>query len=286
MKNLTYGIIISGLIAGASYLNRNEQIKENDEVKTVQARNQKEKEKSWVSLEEARKNPEKRQAYLNWLLRTNQIPYCSGVIYDHDGSKIVEYVKAEVQLIEKNPKLEEIMHPYENAFKGGNYDAKTPEILELSGLNKKSKIFIGRKMFEEFGYLTEEDIKHIIVAHEGRHTEQHAKGLEYISKDRLLEAVHNNLIDNKVLYSIFEYDAIGYGLRRILSMEFPVSGFYSNMVKSDFINNGFFLTKSSINGSEFQRELIVEIHQRIGKEELRDVSVDPGFFEQKKQRFK
>ena len=40
---------------------------------------------------------EKRQEYLLELLEGIEIPYCSGVIYDHDGSKIIEGVKSDLK---------------------------------------------------------------------------------------------------------------------------------------------------------------------------------------------
>ena len=211
-------------------------------------------------LNVARKDYPKRQYYLNNLLQGITIPYCSGVIYDHDGSKILDYLRSEMESfgIPKKELEEEIIKFQELQVKGGYYNANTPEILQLSGMNRDSKIFIGRRIFEfeELTYLTGEDIKHIIVAHEGRHVIQHAKGLGYLDREILFDSRNKGLIERKVVYEVAELDANYYGLKRILSGEFRVSKAYFEQTKHSFLLNYSKLYSVLPKSSDIQRSFI------------------------------
>ena len=237
-----------------------------------------EKKTKSLTLEEARREPKKRQRYLEQLVR-DKIPYCSGVVYDNDGTKITEYVLSEAKRVEKSKsELSRIKDTYLNQFNGGNYDAKTPEVLELSALKENSKIFLGRELFENPIYesWTDEDIKFIISCHEARHCEQHALGLGLVENKVFIEGAKQEIIEGKVLYSLFEYDANAYALKSALNGRFNLSHNYLNLAKSNFINHGFALTLASAktNSSQLQRELIEKLHKRVYQEPLlRDVRI-------------
>ncbi len=222
-------------------------------------------------LNSARKDFTKRQAYLDNLLMGITIPHCSEVVYDHDGSKILDYIRAEM-VSYSTPKKESegIMRLHEQQFKGGYYDAKMPEILELSGMNRNSKIFLGRRIFEDFVHLTDEEIKHMIVAHEGRHTIQHAKGLGYIDKNLLIDGVANGLIEKRVVYEIAELDANYHGLKRILSGEFKVSREYFEATKRHYYLNRARLENVLEESSAPQKRFIKAAFDNIKDLDLRN----------------
>ncbi len=98
---ISAGIITYGSIIGYNYFtdpSRN--------LEKIEYNNLEEKAAS-EELKEARNNHLKRQQYLDNLLSDSPTPYSPGVFYDHDGTKIVEYVKefigekAEPQVLDK-----------------------------------------------------------------------------------------------------------------------------------------------------------------------------------------
>ena len=219
MKNKTKTAIYSLALALPFILNGNSH--HNKEGTDITAALISSKEK--ITLESARKNYLIRQKYLDSLLEKTSIPYCLGAVYDHHGTKIVDYLVERAAELESPEKINEVLNEFKKQFIEGDYDVKTPEILELSAKKQTSKIFIGRKIFEELLYLQDEDIKHIIVAHEGRHVEQHALGLEYLAKEEIIEGIHNGSIRLPVIYNAGEMDANAHGLIRIASGEFKVN---------------------------------------------------------------
>lgn len=231
-----------------------------DNHKSISIQNE---EKEIYTLNDARKNYIKRQKYLDDLLKGYNIPYCSGVVYDHDGSQIVDYVRQEALSVKTPDEVEKIIQEYGEPFKGGNFDAKTPEILQLSAQSKTSKIFIGRKMFEEYLGFVDNDLRHIIVAHEGRHVEQHALGLEYLQKEELISGVNNNLIRFPVLYEVGEYDANAHSLRRVLSGEFKVSKTYLAEIIKNYTANGIHLILASKNASPMEHKMILNVKEKM-----------------------
>jgi hypothetical protein len=78
-----------------------------------------------ISLETARTNPSVRQAYLDNLLANTKIPHCSGVSYDHDGTKIIGYLESEIRKVGET-NTESYITEYKKTFLGGQYDAQTP----------------------------------------------------------------------------------------------------------------------------------------------------------------
>ena len=215
-------------------------------------------------LKTARKDPAKRQHHLNQLLEGIKIPYCSEVVYDHDGSKILEYVRSEMLFYGTPSKeISQIIKSYESIYKGGYYDTKTPEILQLSGMNRSSKIFVGRRMYEDFVNLEDSDLKHIFVAHESQHCLQHAKGLGYLDKNLLLDGVANGLIEKRVIYEIAELDANYHGLKRIFSGEFKVGKAYFEDTKNQYIQNHSRLHSVLKSSSYLQRKFILAAFEGV-----------------------
>lgn len=206
-------------------------------------------------VSEARRNPEIRQVYLNELLNGREIPYCSGVVYDPEGIKIIGYIKSELEELGSAYSSEKLIKPWEERFRNGNFDAKTPDVFDLSGKGRKSKIFLGRRLFEE-EFRTSEDIKHIIIAHEGHHVLQHAKGLEYMKSKDIVYGINNKSLDHLLVREVIELDANYHGLKRIFSGEFDVSESYREET-IEVYNTQKRRIKSVINrSSDLQRKLI------------------------------
>lgn len=208
----------------------------------------------------------KRQKYLEDLVRGIEIPFCSGVVYDNDGSQICDFVREEIRVVEKDEtEIEKIMREYEKQFRGGNYDAKAPEILELSELGRKTKIFVGRQIFEEprFAYLTREDLKSILANHEAQHTIQFARGLGLEKKQEILSGFYSGQINQSIYYALGELDANYSELRRIFSGEFRVSQKYEEEVKRHFLMQYILLSASLGKSSPLQREIIERGLKRV-----------------------
>lgn len=198
-----------------------------------------------------------RQKYLDDLLKTNQIPYCSGVVYDHTGDKIVDYIRSELASFSlSSSEKQAMLSSYASQFQGGKYDVKTPEILELSGKGRSSKIFVGRELFEVYTNLTSQDIRHILVAHEGRHAYQHAQGPPFFPKEKLLEGAWNGLISSEVLYRSFEVDANYSAIKRVESGEFSVSKAHFNETKRKYMEDTRAIILATRKASPLQHELV------------------------------
>ncbi len=257
------GVGLAGLLAYCP-LNRNDNAESPEQFRAAK-----------ISLEEARKDNRKRQEFLDDLLRTNEIPYCSGVVYDHDGKKIAEYLRGELLEIEGDKNKVEIkLIAYNQQFQNGMFDAKVIINPELSELERKSKIFVGRELFDFYTSFTGADIRHLIAAHEGRHVEQHVKGL-FLPRDIVLGGLKNSLLSKEVLYFALEYDASAQGLRKALSGEFNVSRGYLEKIKKDFFTHGLNLTKAGATSSPLQRELIFNVQKSVaGIDELKDVKLN------------
>jgi len=187
------------------------------------------------------------------------MPWCSGVVYDVDGSKIIDFIKTEVRTLEKDESvIDESVREYEKLFRGGNYDAKTPEILELSELGRKTKIFVGRQFFEDskLVYISGKDFECIIANHENHHTIQYATGLGLKDKQSILNGINRSLINKNVYYHLGELDADYHELKNIFSGEFKVSQSYKEDVKRKFLLDYIILYTSLKKSSSLQKELI------------------------------
>lgn len=213
--------------------------------------------------EEAVSNPAKRQIFLDMFLKGQQIPYCSGVVYDHEGNQLIDYLREEVKKI--SPEFpESMLEQYKRKYQSGRFDVKTPEVFDIRGKGHPSKIFLGRILFED-RELTPVDFKHIIVAHEGRHAFQHAKGLKYITTEEALSAKRKGELHEPVIYEIDELDANYDSLQRIHSGEFNVSDYrYQDTKKNYNLNLRRLNSLLGSNSPEFQKDLVRKVLQDIG----------------------
>lgn len=233
-----------------------------------------------ITFDNARSTHSLRQQFLDQLVSTNQIPYCTGVVYDHDGSKIQAYFQS--------VGATEFIGGKASVFHNGNYDIKTPDVLNRAGQGHAVPIFVGRQPFEanSFSYMNAEDLRHIIVAHEGQHCQQHAKGLPYLSPSETLAGLQEGKIHPIFLYHIGEHDAYLHDLPRLLRGEFKASEYHINDAKQRFIQNGLNLTKASRVARPLELRLFYGVMDAVQKEPLlHDISVPSSFYEQKK-RFK
>lgn len=152
-----------------------------------------------------------RKEYLEELVKGAQMPYCVKVVYDHDGTAGINYLRELVSLCNATMADQEAAVRQSSLyFTNGNYDAKTPELLELAGTGRKSAIFVGRQFFEnpEFRAYTANDLRHIITIHEYHHAVQHAKGLPWCSVAELKEAHNQTALGPNIIYSVYELDAL------------------------------------------------------------------------------
>ncbi|MDO8563923.1 MAG: hypothetical protein Q7R87_02855 [Nanoarchaeota archaeon] len=240
------------------------------------------------SFEEAKTNASVRQKFLDNLLRTNSIPDSEGVFYDHGGSGIIrQYYQFLTLAGVKKEEAKMIGETFES-LRGGKFDVKTPEALELRGKGLKTKIFVGREIFEDgkFGYMNSEDFRHLIVSHAGRHAERYSKGASYLSTEKAVEGVRKGTLRPQVLYGLDDYDACGNDVRRIKSGEFKVSQNYSNSHNVSFLKAGLLLTTASRNASPLEFQAITNLQNQIRAfPELWDVQVPSKHYDDMK-RFK
>ncbi len=232
-----------------------------------------------VTFTDAQKDPTLRQAYLTQLIGTNTIPFCTGVVYDHDGSAMQGYYKkvGATDFIQKV-----------DVVRGGDYDMKTPDVLNTAGRGESVPIFVGRQLFDAqaFAYMVPEDIRHVLIAHEGHHCHQHAQGLSYLSPEGALQGLNDETIHPTFWYFIAEQDAYLHDLPRLLRGEFKGSEYHVNDSKRRFIENGLNLTKASRIARPLELRLFQGVMEAIQKEPLlQDISIPSSYYEQRK-RFK
>lgn len=238
-----------------------------------------------ITLAQARAHPELRQHYLDQLIGTNQIPYCTGVVYDHDGSKIIGFYE---QAHASRGGIAEVIGPAIASFRGGMYDLKTPDILNDAGKEGSLSIFVGREVFEgsAFAYFTEPDLAHCIRYHEGRHCVQHAQGLPFIAPAQLLEGLNQRTIHPLTAYHLAEYDALAHELKAGLTHE-QLGERYVHETRAKYVKTGHDLSlRTAQTSSALERELIpraLEVTYRTTG--LRDISVPSSHYEAMK-RFK
>ncbi len=240
------------------------------------------------SFEEAKTNANVRQKFLDNLLATNTIPYSEEVVYDHDGSGIINQYYKFLNIAGASKEDAKMIGSTFESLRGGKFDVKTPEALELRSRGLKTKIFVGREVFEEgrFGYMNAEDFKHLIVSHAGRHAERYSKGSSYLSTEKAVQGVRNGTLRPQVLYALDDYDATANDLRNIKSGQFKVSQIYSNSHNASFLKAGLLLTVASKSASPLELEAINTLQKQITTfPELLDVQVPPKYYEDMK-RFK
>jgi hypothetical protein len=187
-------------------------------------------------LREAIKDPKKRQTYLDRLLTNASMPFVSTVIYDSEGKKLVDYLRAlaEARGI-ANEDLESSLEETKRIALKGEFDAKTPEIFDFSGEGIKPPIFIGKKLFT--GQYSDLEIRTCIYAHEARHAEQIALGLErlgYLKKETILKAIKTGEIPQAVLYGVCEIDAMNSELTELEKVQTTINTEYYNRVLTNY----------------------------------------------------
>lgn len=273
------GIALTLAVAGARwYFSRNQQ--RTPQITALENR------QAALTLEDARNHQEKRQQFLDDLLHGYTIPACSGVIYDHNGEKIINYLERETKLAKQRTgktAQEQYIGGEREAFREGKYDIKTPDVLDLSGEGRSVPIFVGRNIFEgkDFSYLTENDLRAIIVVHESEHVRQHQKGFPYLSKNEIQDALEKAEITQGMLYEAFEYDAYINEIPRLLSENWNVSWYHLNESKARFIATGLSLTRAGKGASLLQQKIIEKLHFAAAQHQLlRNVNVDPRWFEE------
>lgn len=227
--------------------------------------------KESVLLAEARRNETKRQAYLDDLLKGVKIPYCACVRYDHDGSKLIEYVRTQFVLEGKSEmEAEKLARPHLEELEHGHFDIKTPTLLTLAGKGLTSPIFVGRKVFEKYNDWIDEDIKHAIIVHEARHVYQHAKGFDGISVETFRKWVGQT--SHEVAYDYFEIDAQIVALKSIFSGEYRVSDAYLKETKKSYVLSYGNLTQSMEGASRFHCEVVEAALKRADEDpRLKDI---------------
>ena len=99
----------------------------------------------------ARKDDSKRQEYLDNLLKGITIPFCDGVVYDNDGTKIVDYFVGVLknELNASDDEAKKISVNMLSDCKEGHYDARTPQLFNIMGKDKSLKIFVGADFFNK-----------------------------------------------------------------------------------------------------------------------------------------
>lgn len=230
------------------------------------------------SLFDARKNPNYRQRFLDNLVAGIDIPYCDGVVYDHHGDKISGFYNRE--LMDAGYKKRDIANIIGQDLRSlgkGDYDLKTPDVFNAAGKSRHTKIFVGRKTFEDKDLFADsEEIKSGILHHESRHVEQYALWMDYLpSPEDIINELDKNKMNPKLLYEICEYDATAYELQRILTGKFSLSSEFIKRRKREFVQEGLKLTSYYLHASEFEKDIIFRTHEAIAKgfPELRDISI-------------
>ncbi len=242
------------------------------------------KEVHTTGFEDARRDARQRQSFLNALVNKDEIPYCSSIVYDHDGTKIIDYYKKQMARVSAPDQKDYIsIGGTLESFKEGNYDMKVASVLELTEQEENSPIFLGRRPFEgkEFAYMNSKDLRAAIITHEGAHLMQHAKGVSFLNKIRISEGVNKGRIRHQVLYAAYEYDAHMQELPRLLSSEFNVSPNHLNIVKVKFITTGLLLKWSASKGSTLEQQLVQEVITKSSSIPLlQNISIPSEFYNQ------
>ena len=195
------------LLSKVIILNKMESIQSNDS-------------KIKVSLDETVNNESLRQDFLTQL--DLGIPYCSGIIYDPEGTQSKTFfLDLSYNLGITNKK---ILQQLDQLPKKKDYYTQIPLAPHFFLLNKKFPLFIGAKFFN--GEFNKEEVSHALVTHEGRHLEQLAIGFPYFDNISLKESWIKGEINPRVIGCIAELDADYNSLLSIQKNEFQVRDGY------------------------------------------------------------
>ena len=164
---------------------------------------------------------------------------------------------------------------------------KTAEASQLRCKGYRTKIFVGRDAFEGKQPLTSEDIRYLIVADGGRHAERYTKGSSYLSNEEITRGMTNGTLSAHVLYGLDDVDALGQGIRRMVSGEFQMSTFQSNETRFLYMIGGYTLNQVNKTGSDLERKAINKLRQEHSLiPELRNMQIPRSHIELRKDKFK
>lgn len=238
------------------------------------------------SFDEAKRESSKRQQFLDYLLRTNTIPYCDGIVYDGDSSRASEYM---YKSLVSNGFDKEQARIIRSAFKiktDGKFDLMVPSFIDYRGKGLHTKIFVGKDVFEgnESNYLTSEDLRHMIVSNGGRQTEIYSKGSDHISTEELTKGLKEGTFREEILDNISRLDSFGRDVVSMKSGKFKVSQIYSNEVNVLFLHSSVSLIKNSQSASPLELSAIQKIiKEQYDNPELRDVRVPSEHYDIRKR---
>ncbi|MBI3033302.1 hypothetical protein HYY69_07535, partial [Candidatus Woesearchaeota archaeon] len=127
---------------------------------------------SRITLEQARRDSSLRQIYIDQIAAGISLPYLEGIVYDHDGSKLLEQTYQDLikQGVDQQV-ITFIMTQRKQQLGDGSYAAMTPHPHFTRGRKESSTIFMGRRIFEGNAHEIEEDVI-ATVYHESRHAVQ------------------------------------------------------------------------------------------------------------------
>ncbi len=242
-----------------------------------------------ISFEYARQNASVRQAYLNQVIEKKNMPYCSAVVYDHDGNSISNYFWNAISKLEPNKTtVLNLVKEQQVSIRKQQLHMQVPDILQLSGQGNKVPLFVSRRFFEDSSttYLANEEVRNVIEGHEGRHTEQHALGLPYFSRERLISGIQSSNILPLVAFAITELDADGHALLSAVQGKHKVREAYVQGLQSRFMMGQKTLLAIDGNG-KLSREESALFEGLLGYlyqyPELRDIQVPQSFYEQQQK---
>ncbi len=217
---------------------------------------------------DARKDYTKRQLFLDNLVDVRQIPGCEGVIYDHYGTNIVNFYQ---RLVRGNDTTNDFIRIFVgdslNEMSNGDYDLRTPGILERDLSNFEIPIFAGRKVFEgsRFNKVAEEDLRAIIIAHEGYHIKQQRDKIFYLPREQIISGLVSGLINSEVLYYVGEYDAQAHEFATIRLGKIKVSKEHYNRTFERLKVTEDFLKDAYQTSSTLQQAMISNVFWNISK---------------------
>jgi len=220
------------------------------------------------NFEDAKSDYTCRQMFLDRLLINDKIPFCDGVVYDHKGNMLFDWYEKEMKFAgKKMTDVDHLLGGEKTAFENGNYDVKTPDILNLSGEGRHTKIFVGRQPFEspEFKLFNAEDWRNVIVNHEARHVRQYSQGLKYLPRDEVLTGLKTGEITEKVVYFLGEYDSLSHEMRAALEGRKGLTQAYLEDTGRKLTQTYEFLKKEQQTSSHLQSRIISQAISKNSK---------------------
>ncbi len=212
-----------------------------------------------ITLEQAQVDPSLRQTYLGQLIAGKKLPYCNSVVYDHDGSKLLEHTYQDLirQGLDKET-ADKIIAVKKQQIGDGSYAAMTPHSHFTRGRGESSTIFIGRRVFEQGIHQIEDDVA-ATIDHETRHAVQAAEGLplDYMLGD-VKQAIFSGMVRMDTFENIGELDAYYHLLEKIKIKQgkYHVSTTYLKFVESKVIDYYNRLL-------ERRKELILQLERKL-----------------------